>query len=285
MTFKPEITVGGEKYDLVDVQRGEITAIYKNEAKYLRIGDPGKIARDLAFHKEMASFGFPVPRLLGEGVYADMQFFLEESLGDEHFGQIFKQETEKTGRISDTSFEEYLTSYKKFATAQLNTKIENKDWTAFEHGIHLAIILGEMPELREKILQKYESIKSRISALPFVRCHGDFTPFNTYPEGVIDFEAAFTGPAGYDLGGLIELWNWFPTSRDYEFYQLYNFTSAQRQELLDATDLLYTGHGLPKPSNYLPEFNFLKGIWFVVRMHHTPKLQQFRYNQFKKLLN
>jgi hypothetical protein len=278
------VKINNQNYDLVDVQRGG-SAIYKNGSTYLRIGSKEKIEVDLALHKKMETFGFPVAKLISEGEHEGLQYFIEESLGEDCFGRIFKKETEQSGYVSDKSFEIFLDIALKFATAQLKTASAIKDWESFRKGIHLDIICQELPDEKEKILKRYQQIEERLDAFPFGILHGDFTPFNIYPKGIIDLEDSFQGPIGYDIGALPELQTWFPETSDDEFYRVYKFTPEQRTRLIESVDNVYINQNLPKISGFQEDFDFTKGIWFAVRMQHLPKLQQFRYEILRNLIS
>lgn len=285
MEFKKQLVIKGIHYDLVDVQREGRTAIYRADESYLRIGASEKIKKDLAFHIKMESFGFPVAKLIDKGEFEGMAFFVEESLGEEKFGDIFKRETEQFGRIQDKTFDDFIAISEKFAFAQLKIATDKKDWNDFTRGIHLDIICDELPELKDRIMDTYKKAEERLSVFPFVITHGDFTSQNIYPKGVIDLEDSFMGPAGYDIGAIMDIATWFPQSKEYEFYRFYTFIDVQKQKYLDAMDAIYLKHNLPKISDYLADFNFTRGIWFAVRMDHTPKLQQFRYEALKKFFS
>jgi hypothetical protein len=140
MEFKNEIKINDEVYEFVDIQRDGLSAIYKNMASYLRIGAPSKISKDLAFHKKMEAYGFPVASLLVEGEHEGQLYFIEESLGEKCFGYIFKEETEKYGQIQEETFDQFIAITLKFAKTQLNTVTEEKNWIDFEKGIHLGDI-------------------------------------------------------------------------------------------------------------------------------------------------
>lgn len=288
MEFKPEITIKGNTFKYVDTQRGGITAIYKNDSSYLRIGDHDQINKILTVHKKMESYGFPVPTTSDEGRMEGMSYFIEESLGLECFGNIFKKETEEFGQIQNKTFDEFVDVCVRFAEAQLKTATPTKNWEIFRKGIYVDVLCSELPDKAKKILDVYKNIEKRLSVFPFALTHGDFGPFNIYPKGIIDIEDSFMGPAGYDLGSVIEHLNWFPDSMDYEYidyeyYKLYNFTPEQKKKLSDRIDIIYMNHQLPKVSDYLADFNFTRGIWFAVRLNHTPKLQKFRYELIGKL--
>ncbi len=283
MEFKNNITITGKNYILADIQRGG-SAIYKDDVSYLRIGDPKKIQKDLNLHKEMESYGFPVAKLLGEGRYEDMHYFIEESLGDNHFGQIFKNETEQNGFVSDKSFDSFMKVIGTFAKAQIKTISENQDWAEFRKGIHLDLICDELPDNKLKILNTYLSAEKKLKVFPFAIQHGDLTPFNVYPKGIIDLEDSFRGPVGYDLGSFTEIQNWFPEKSNDEFYKNYKLTDNQIKNYTETIDTLYSEHKLPLLSSYKEQFNLTKGIWFTVRMHALPDLQSYRYDLIKELI-
>lgn len=284
MKFESKITINNKDYNYVDTQRDGISAIYKNDSNYLRIGQKEKIKKDLDFHKKMEEYGFPVPKILEEGIHGDMHYFIEESLGDESFGEIFKKETEQFGKIKDDTFNLFVDILKVFAKAQLKTILPSNSDDSFSKGIKLDILCKELPDKAEEILNTYKKTVQNLKSFPSALLHGDLTPFNIYPNGVIDFEDSFTGPIGYDLGAIIEHVDWFPESKEFELYRFYDFTVEQKKILSEAIDKIYLDHNLPQLSDYLPDFNFSKGVWFAVGMQHTPKLQKYRYNLIDSFL-
>lgn len=285
MDFPAEITIEGRPYTYVDTQRGGLSAIYTSGATFLRIGAPEKISQDLAFHKRMESFGYPVPKLLGEGTIDSYSYFIEDSLGDTHFGYLFRDEVKEYGSIRDATFSAFTEVCLSFARAQIHTITDEKDWGAFEAALYLEDLCEEIPEAAEKIRRHFERVKENLSVFPFALCHGDLTPLNMYPKGVIDFEDSFVGPIGYDLGALIEHLNWFPLDSDeYEYYRLYDFTPEQKSGLTAQIDELYQQHGLPKLSDHLADLDFAKGVWFAVRLGRAPKLEEFRHSLIKELV-
>ena len=61
------IAINNRRYELVCQRTSYRSAVYRGTDSYLRIGDPAPIAHELAIHKQLASYGFPVAPLLGEG--------------------------------------------------------------------------------------------------------------------------------------------------------------------------------------------------------------------------
>jgi hypothetical protein len=110
--------------------------------------------------------------------------------------------------------------------------------------------------------------------------HGDLGPANIYPLGVIDFEDTASGPIGFDAASAIMTTEWFPQSRDYEFFERARFSTAQVEEYLAHCDRILTGAGLPKLSDSFDCFAFFRAAWLTANMQEWPKLQKYRYDLF-----
>jgi hypothetical protein len=289
MDFLPELKIDSNTYNLVDIQRSQVTAIYKNDEEYVRVGDVEKIARDLAVHKRMEEFGFPVARLRGEGQVGDMSYFREESLGEECFGNIFAREYETSGVISDASWEQLVHICEQFAHAQLRTVSTSQAWPEFVDGIHLTTACEEESAHAQLFADAFSVVQERLSVFPFAISHGDLTPFNIYPKGVIDLEDSFMAPVGFDLGALAEHLEWFPNTSNDRLHQLYTFAPAQKSEYYERVDAVFKTAQVPSLTQYTREFSFTKGVWFAVRLHKHPELMKFRYEHLvrsaKDLLN
>jgi len=276
------LNIGGKTFKLVRIQRGGTTGVYRSGNEYLRLGDPAKIKRDLDFHKKMESFKFPVAKLISEGEFGGQYYFIESSLGEKHLGQVFLEDMQKDGVVSQTHFELLLDVAGRFAKAQLGARSETQDFKDFADGIHLDILCGELPEYRDAILNRFEGVKKRLGVVPFVITHGDFNPNNLYPDGAIDLADSFYGPFGFDILTAIVHVNNFPTSGDYEYIAHYGFTSEQKAEYLRQIDAVSVKAGLPPLSSFKSDFEFCRGSWSLVRMHKWPKLQKWRYDLFIK---
>lgn len=278
--MEPHIQINDKIFDLVVVQRGGITAVYKSGDEVLRIGDREKIAKDLALHKKMEALGFPVATLIGEGESAGLSYFIEASLGDRHLGNRFAEDVRETGTIGDATFQSLLGIVDRFGRAQLKSIVPAKDFEEFSRGIHLDILCQELPHYSEAIGSRFRQCIDRFAPFPFVITHGDFNPNNLYPEGVIDFEDSFYGPFGFDLVTALVHISYFPDSPEYEYVARYRFTPAQSREYLESIDSIATDAHLPRLSEVKEDFEFCRASWSLVQMHQWPRLQQFRYELF-----
>src|SRR5687767_6246195 len=115
-------------------------------------------------------------------------------------------------------------------------------------------MIRELPGLRIQTKKAFDKIQNKIKDLPVVITHGDFGPFNIYPKGVIDLEHSFEGPLGFDLITPIFQSKFFPTSKKYEFYRIYNFSEKQKAKYFAEMDKLLVRNELPKLTGYLNEF-------------------------------
>lgn len=276
---RPEtIQMEGRDFIFVTSQRGGQSAVYKSQDSFMRIGDPEKIRRDFELHKKMEQAGFPVSRILAEGESEGQFYFIEASLGEKHLGKIFGEEVERGGVISNESFEAFVTVAEKFARAQMSAVVEDRDYQVFSKGLLLENLCNEMPDYADRLRERFELVKERTASLPFVLTHGDFNPQNLLPGGVIDLEDSFYAPYGYDLVSAISHINYFPDSKEYEYFAKYRFTNEQKQEYFRRLDIISVENGLPPLSEFEEDFEFCRALWLVADNPNSPKLAQFRYD-------
>lgn len=283
--FPSSIKVKNQSFNLVKIQRDGITAIYKNDSLFLRIGDSDRILKDLQMHRRMLELGYPISEIVSDGFIDEYRYFIETSLGEESFSSIFTKETDKIGEVSNESFNDFLNIAKKLGQSQLKTVSSKKDFTSFSKDIHLDMLLDELPEYAEKIKDRFKKATSNLSKLPFVLTHGDFNPFNTHQKGIIDLENSSYAPFGYDVISGIGTTEYFPfskdhESKDFEFVTGYIFSQKQKDVYFEIFDLLSLEFNLPKISKFREDLMFTRAIWLLVGMHKWPKIQEFRYKKF-----
>lgn len=272
------LTIDDKQYSLVRAQRDGESAVYTSGDTFLRLGNPKRIEAQLNLHKEMEKAGFPVSPVLAEGQFDEEPYYIEASLGQQHFGEIFKKDVLETGVISDGHFASFLTLMSQIGTAQLHTKQMVADRESFANGIKMEWICNELPEHTVALQKHFTESVERVSEFPFVLSHGDCNAHNLYPKGIIDLEDSFYGPFGYDLLTALLHADYMPLGDKYEHVAGYRFTEGQRAEYLAMVNEFSTTAGLSKLSDYINDFEFFRAVWLAVRMHKTPHLQKFRYD-------
>lgn len=274
---RPEqILISGDTFAFVRGQRGDASAVYKSADAFMRIGNPAKILKDLAIHKSMEDAGFPVAKLIAEGELGDQAYFVEASLGHEHMGELFAHDTETQGSISTERFSDFASLAETYAHAQLSTG--TGEISSLKKGILLDDLCEELPEYADKLRARYEIVEENTKGLPNVLTHGDFNPNNLYPKGVIDLEDSFYAPYGYDLISAITHINYFPDSKEYEYFAKYRFTPSQQEEYLNRLDAISIEAELPPVSSFYDDLEFCRAVWLAAKIPHVPKLQKFRYD-------
>jgi hypothetical protein len=276
-TRDEKIKVEGKEFEFVTNQRDYQSAIYRSPEAYLRIGKPERIQKDLAFHRTMEEAGFPVAKVLAEGERDGEAYFIETSLGDTHFGDIFARDIEREGSISEESLEQFISVCELFARAQLGTRSGHTNYDEFAQGILLDTLSKEMPEQAVSLKERFSSVKVATAELPSVITHGDFNPNNIYPTGVIDLENSFHAPYGYDLISAIAHIDSFPDSEEYEYFAKYRFSRAQVEEYMRRMKSVSQDADLKPLSETRGDFEFCRAVWLAADIPNVPKLQSFRF--------
>ncbi len=276
---RPEkMRLDGREFEFVTGQRDGLSAIYRSADSYLRIGSPEKIRRDLELHRRMEGSGFPVAALLAQGEKDGEVYFIESSLGDTHFGNLFAEDISKIGALREDLFEQFISIAEKFAQAQLTTRIEKKHYEEFSKGIWLDRLCEELPEYADRLRTIFKRVQEHTQELPFVLTHGDFNPNNLYPAGVIDLEDSFYAPYGYDLVSAVAHIDSFPSSKEYEYSAKYRFTPLQLEQYMQRMNSISKDIGLAPLSEFADDFEFCRAVWLAADIPSTPKLQKFRYD-------
>ena len=275
-----KLIIDGVEFELLVEQRTG-TLIYRARDRYLRLGEKSVIAKDVETHKKMEGLGFPVAAIIGSGTLGTQDYFIERSVGERRFRDLFEGDMQKHGAISHEHFSQFVDITERYLMAQAKA-IVAPDPTSFTDGIHLDILREELPQYAHSLKDKVGRILHKLSAFPFVLTHGDFNPANMYPLGIIDLEDSFSAPFGFDAVSAVSTIECFPDSPEYEFYARYRFTPEQKRAYLEMCDKVSTAAGYPAVSLYYDDFAFCRAVWSLVRMHKWPKLQAWRYNNFIK---
>ncbi len=275
------LTIGNQTFELVGVQREQLSAVYRGEGCYLRIGESSKILKDLNFHKQMEKAGFPVAKLLQEGEHDGQTYFIEASLGERRLGLVFADDMKRIGEVEDVHFRELCGVITRHLEAQVTARVPVA-WNEFASGIHLDWLVEELPELKEQLHARFKVVQERLCQLPFVVTHGDFNAQNLYGNGVIDLEDSFPAPLGYDVVTILTTVDFTPNESAYEFFSKYTFSEAQRTTLIQSTDETFVRFGVPPLSPYVDEFAFCRAVWMTVRMSEWPKTREWRITELRE---
>lgn len=282
-----KVLVDDEEFFLV-LERRRGVAIYANKpkTKYLRIGTPELVGKELNFHKELLSLGFPVARILAEGEQDEAMYWIEESLGEYHMGTIFKEETRATGSISAATFGTLLAVVQQVHDVQERHIGGSVDMELLAGGIHYERLIAEMPDDEETMRAAWKKLTQDFVNYPSCLTHGDLTSHNVMPGGVIDFGDHFVGPLGFDIINCITTPFWFPNDPEKnEFgHRTYSFTGKQIEEYFARVGMFTTPNGILDLKQHFDPIFILKAWWWTVANHPMPKLQVWRYDVFRTLL-
>lgn len=284
---KGTLILKGENFSLVH-ERERGVGLYANadRSQYLRIGTRTSASKELGFHKQLLAEGFPVAQILDEGKYNEMYYWIEESLGDVHLTDQFYEDVQATGEISKRSFDIFLRNAAAMRDAEARISVLRPyDFSDLARAVGEKDMEEELPEFAEKISDAYEKAKEGVKKLPVSLTHGDFTSHNIMERGVIDFGDHFNGPLGFDMVNVIIVPVWFPKSQEYEFFQKYNFTDKQIERFFAECGTSFTPHGTFNLRDSFDDLFFLKANWWAARNHKTPKLQQWRYEFYRKIVD
>lgn len=231
---------------------------------YLRTGEVAAIRSEAAFGKMAWQQGFPVPEVTEIGQLPNgLGYFIEKSAGIEDFGDLLGREYAVTGSISDKTFNAFCEVSLQFLTAQINPSCRQSGPSELRVGIQLKNVLSENPDVTDLFEQAVFQAENRTQGLPLVLTHGDLSPFNIMPGGVIDFEERFIAPAGLDAITCIafqRLWD-HPKPDGTGTMRLWDFSHRQIADFLSQADALFVAQGLPLLSVFFDDFLMLKAIW------------------------
>ncbi len=231
---------------------------------YLRTGALDAIRNEAAFGRMAWQNNFPVPEVTEIGQLPDgLGYFIEKSVGAENYGNLLYHEYVATGSISDKTFGAFCEINLRFLAAQINPSCRQTGPSELRDGIQLANVLHQNPDLTSLFEQAVAKAEIRTHDLPLVLTHGDLSPFNILPGGIVDFEVRFVAPAGLDAVTAIavqHLWD-HPMPNGVGTMRLWDFHHRQVAAFLAQADTIFTAQGLPALSVYFDNFLMLKAIW------------------------
>jgi hypothetical protein len=257
---EPDIVIDGVAYRHIKdrLMRGKVYG-RRDGGAYLRTASPMEIAEEVSLTSELHRRGFPVPHVLGHGECADgTAYYIENSIGDRVFGSIFMDETKDTGSVSDTSFDAFVASVRRYAEAQFEaTNLLPGQPLSLDGLVGLENVMRNNPPVRRtRFEEAYGRAVVRVCELPWGFLQADLNAFNVLAGGVIDFELATVGPVGYDSFTCVYFGRMWPRERI-----AYVFSESQIERYLAMLDETARKKGIPPPRNYANDFLVLKAIW------------------------
>jgi len=256
------ITIEGKEFAYVKDRliSGKVFA-NQDRSEYLRTANPAEIVGEVNLTKDLYRRGFPVPEVVATGTLEnDTAYYIEKSIGDRVFGDIFMEETNAQGHVSEESFDAFTEVIKKYCTAQFDSKnFVPHDKESLAGITSLANVMRNnppSPEMQQMFTEAYEKAVERISALPWGYIQSDLNAFNILHDGIIDFELTGFGPVGYDVLTNVHFGRMWPKER-----VAYHFSEEQVAKYIAAIDAVAQENGLLAVSSYANDFLVLKAIW------------------------
>lgn len=280
--------LGESFYLFLKRSRGVLLYANRDRSKYLRLGDPELIGKELTFHKELLRTGVPVARILEEGVFQTFKYWIEESLGQDHFGTHFQKECETNGSISNELFVSFLNIVERVSAAQAKaSKIETHEFSYLSPGNSIIDrIAKELPNEKGRLTAIENKIRLDLNGYPITLTHGDFSAHNTLERGVIDFGDHFYGPLGYDLITAVTAPFWFPKDHRFgKFSRGYDFTERQIETLFKEAGTYKTSQGTVDALTKFDSNFFLRATWWSMGNDFAPDLQTWRFERYLALVN
>ena len=239
--------------------------VNRDGSEYLRTATSPEIADEVALTRGLYSRGFPVPEVLATGELEDgMAYYIEKSIGERVFGEIFREETSQHGRVGDEAFDAFVRIIMRYCEAQFDPKnAVPRSRDALARLTELANVMRNnppSPEIRQAFLEAHEQASGRVMSLPWAHVQYDFNPFNVLHGGIIDFEFAGSGPVGYDALTCAHFGRMWPKRR-----VAYVLTDDQIARYVADVDKIAIAKGLPAISSFANEFLVLKAIWSTAK--------------------
>ncbi|MFZ5391341.1 MAG: phosphotransferase [Patescibacteria group bacterium] len=246
--------------------RGRVYCLPDN-SQYLRVGPIEKIAAEVAFLRQLNNYNFPVPKIINQGEYDNFGYYIEESVGQFSFGDRFRQEYLVNGRVSSETFSNYCKMSIRFLVAQFKSAKDANGISTNElrKGICVDNVVTENPDISVDYLNDVLSkVENKLKVLPLSLTHGDFSPFNVFNNGVVDFEHNFIGPIGYDVltGPLYESF-WDYKESNGESQLLFCFSEEQLVYYFNQINQVAAHYGISDFSVFKDSFLLLKAIWLL----------------------
>ncbi len=257
-----DIFLDGKRFIYIkDRLAGGSVFVSQDRSEYLRTSTKEEIEGEVNLTKDLYNRKFPVPLILKTGILENgINYYIEKSIGDRVFGDIFKEETRSFNYVNDESFNMFIEIIKKYCEVQFNKKnFVPHNINSLDEVISISNVMKNNEpsyKIKESFIRAYEKAKQRVMSLPWGYIQPDLNAFNILPNGIIDFELSGFGPVGYDVLTNIYFNRMWPSEKI-----AYIFTDNQIIKYIKEVDKIAIKKGLPLISQYIDDFLVLKTIW------------------------
>ncbi len=120
------LLVAGKRFEYIKTRDHVSVRVFKSEdtTQFLRIGNKKLIAKEVALHRNLIRYGFPVPPIISEGEYGREAYYIEQSLGKKHLSDLFLEDYRAPcDPVGGKDWETYQTPRMAYQTACKNTGI------------------------------------------------------------------------------------------------------------------------------------------------------------------
>lgn len=266
------IHLGDKPYEIVKETRLRDGMVLQGPGgeTFARLGEKDITLEEEMHTKSLQARGFPVPEVIETGELPDGRYyFVEKSLGLKTFFERFVSEYRDSGKISDETFQKYLSVIDTYSAAQYksenHTSVSAKDF--LESCIPNQYVLQNYCYFgykAERYLNALSLATQKLSESPMGILQFDLNPYNMLDDGVIDFELVGYGPLGFDAlmsarwGG-----SWFTDypSRYPVGYKCSPGQIAQSDQIIEHRAI---EAGVISPLTFLQEFILIKSAWAVL---------------------
>ncbi|MGA5565308.1 phosphotransferase [Streptomyces platensis] len=243
-------------------------AVYVNDdrTRYRRTGGEA-LAAEAAYQRQLAELGYPVPRILDNGIDDGHVFVVEESLGDHSLHDMALESLDGTRALSDTVVDLAAEVGGRLLRAQaahavpadllmLREWVREAGWTDN--------VFTENPDLdNPRVRATLERAVAQLAGVPMVPGHLDYGLPNVLPVGVIDWQHHGLVPLGYDTALALEI---IPFKGGTKGYLASPEQRRRYLEAMNETARATTGQPL---SQHLAPYLLVKALFFLALMKPT----------------
>lgn len=244
-------------------------AVYVNAdgTRYRRTGGPA-LAAEIAFQRQLAEHGYPVPHTLDDGVTDDGHVYVvEETLGRHSLHDMALEHLDSTRTLPDTVVDLAAEVGCRLLRAQATHAVP-ADPQALRRWVRTAgwtgNVLAENPDLdTARVRAALDQAVGQLIRVPLVQGHLDYGLPNLLPGGVIDWQHHGWAPQGYDVALALEIVPFKGGTKGY------TATPQQRHRYLEAlNDVTCATTELPL-SQHLGAYLLVKSLFFLALMKPT----------------